>query len=438
MKIQLLLAASLIFSSCAVAQTPNARVTFARDFAPSEGWTKAIEKPLRDDICLNGSWQFQPMDVPRDYKRNTGTPPELSLPTANGWDATRIKIPSAWNVNTWGAGRDVGEGSAHPYWPSSLYYPSYPARWDSVEMGWLRRTFRVPQEWKNRRLILHFEAVAGEAQIFVNGQKAGEHFGSHLPFEIDVTALVKSDADNELLVGVRGVHLFDEQSAKYPKMRSPYPPGSNTDNLRGIWQDVFLLGLPAVRVDDVFVKPLVDRDTLEAEITLRNDTTQDKDLTIGGAVQAWQNLAGESVLDAPEPKWNLGAAAMNLAPQKVTVQAGQSVKITLSEKVNGRFKFWSPDTPNLYGLVLSLNEGNNAVDRHYTRFGWRQIKIVGKDVLLNGQKIQMFGDLLHPFGPFINSRRYVWAWYRMIKDMHGNAVRPHAQPHPRAYLRFGR
>ena len=430
MKPLILLAASLFFAS----QTKAASVTFARDFAPSESWTKPVEKPLRDDICLNGSWQFQPAEVPRDYKRNTGTPPPLNAPILNGWDATKIKIPSPWNVNTWGAGRESGEGSAHPYWPSSLYYPSYPARWDGVEMAWLRRSFRVPNNWTNRHLILHFEAVAGQAQIFINGQKAGKHFGSHLPFEIDVTNFVNLNADNQILVGVRGAHLFDEVSVKYPKMRSSYPPGSNTDNLRGIWQDVFLLGVPPVRIDDVFVKPQVDQDTLEVEIAVHNDSAQTQNFSIKGDVQAWQNLAGENVLDAPEPQWSLGASAMNFAPQNITVPAGQSVKFTLTQKVNGRLKFWSPDTPNLYGLVLSLNDGNNAVDQRFTRFGWRQVKIVGKDVLLNGQKIQMYGDLLHPFGPFINSRRYVWAWYRIIKDMHGNAVRPHAQPHPRAYL----
>ena len=95
---------------------------------------------------------------------------------------------------------------------------------------------------------------------------------------------------------------------------------------------------------------------------------------------------------------------------------------------------WSPESPSLYGLVLKLPLMDSPLDRCFTRFGWRQLKIVGPDLLLNGKKIQMFGDLLHPFGPFVNSRRYVWAWYRMIKDMHGNAVRPHAQPHPRHFL----
>ncbi|MCX5684640.1 MAG: hypothetical protein NT049_13265, partial [Planctomycetota bacterium] len=141
-----------------------------------------------------------------------------------------------------------------------------------------------------------------------------------------------------------------------------------------------------------------------------------------------------SVLDAPEPKWRLDEPAMALPPQRIALKPGEMKTVTLSEKVAGRLKLWSPDAPNLYGLILAVDTGGRTLDRSYTRFGWRECKIAGKNFVLNGQPLKMTGDLLHPFGPFINSRRYVWAWYRMIKDMGGNAVRPHAQPHPRHYL----
>lgn len=108
--------------------------------------------------------------------------------------------------------------------------------------------------------------------------------------------------------------------------------------------------------------------------------------------------------------------------------------LTLAQAVRDELRPWSPDAPNLHALVLSVGAGGEVVDRHVTRFGWRQFALRGRDVLLNGRRLQMFGDLSHPFGPFMMSRRFVWAWYRMIKDFGGNAVRPHAQPYPRAYL----
>ena len=222
-------AVTLAISWCAYASA-FARVEFTRDFAPEEGWVKPPEQPYREDLCLNGRWQFQPVPLPKDWKRGIGIAPELRLPAADQWETTPIKIPSPWNVNTWGAGRHVGEGTAHPYWPSSVYYPSYPPRWDGVEMGWLRRTFRIPETWGDHRIGLHFEAVGGQTQVLVNGRKAGEHFGRYLPFEFDITDLVKREGDNELLVGVCSLRLFDQRSTKYKHMRTPYPPGSNTDN----------------------------------------------------------------------------------------------------------------------------------------------------------------------------------------------------------------
>lgn len=407
---------------------------FTRDFAPAENCVAPQEQPWRASVCLNGAWQFQPVAVPADFKRDGGVPPELPPPGAGGWDATPIKIPSPWNVNTWGCGRDVGAGTAHPFWPDSVYFPSYPAAWDHAEMGWLRRSFRVPAGWDGRRLVLHFEAVAGDCRVLVNGKLAGTHFDKYLPFDLDITDLARRDGENELLVGVRAHRLFNQQSARYPKMRLPYPCGSETEPLAGIWQDVFLLGLPPVRVSDVFVKPFVDRDELELEVTLRNDGASAQAVTVGGDVRPWVNLAGTNVLDAPEPKWELGAVALALPPGNLTVGANSTTQLVLRVKTGGALRLWAPGAPQLYMAALAVQSGGKQVDARLTRFGWRQFAISGKELMLNGKPLKLTGDFLHPFGPFTLSRRYVWAWYKMIQDFGGNSVRPHAQPHPRHYL----
>jgi beta-galactosidase len=405
-------------------------VDFTGDFAPAEGFVKPQEKPLRAEVCLNGAWQFQPVAVPTGFPRGAGVPPELAKPTTNGWDATPIKIPSPWNVNVWGCGRNVGAGTEHPLWPDSVYFPSYPAAWDQVEMGWLRRSFTVPADWGARRVVLHFEAVAGECQVFVNGQPAGTHFDKYLPFDLDITKLVRREGANELLVGVRAHRLFDKQSARYPKMRAPYPCGSETEKLAGIWQDVFLLGLPPVRVADVFVKPLVSQDALEFEVTVRNDGDREQTVTVGGDIFPWVDQSE----DTPEPRWKLGPAVFALKTGSVTINAGQSAKLVLREALGGRLKPWAPGIPQLYAAVLAVRQGGQVLDNHYARFGWRQFAISGKQLLLNGQPLQLTGDFLHPFGPFVLSRSYAWAWFWLVKDFGGNAVRPHAQPHPRHYL----
>ena len=285
-----------------------------------------------------------------------------------------------------------------------------------------------------QRIVLHFEAVAGECQVLVNGRLAGGHFDKFLPFDIDVTDLVRRDAQNELLVGIRNHWLFDKVGRVYPKMNAPYPCGSNTDGLVGIWQDVYLLSLPAVRIRNVFVKPLLDRDTLELEVTLQNDTAAEQSLQLAGNIHPWINLAGGDVLDAPEPKWRLDPPVLSAAAREITLPPGGQTTVTLRETVRNRLQTWTPETPKLYAAMLHLSRGATMIDSHYTRFGWRQLAIRGKELLLNGRELKLVGDLVHPFGPLSMSRRNVWAWYKMVKDFGGNAVRPHAQIHPRCYL----
>jgi len=274
-------------------------VQFMRDISPAEGMVKPQEKPFRQEICLNGSWDFQPVAVPNDWKPGNGVPPELTAPLEGKWEQTKIKIPSPWNVNGWGGGSKVGKGTDSPYSPSSVYYPSYPQSWENVKMGWLRRNFEVPGVWRGERIILHFEAVMGDFVVLINGHQVAENFGDYMPFDVDVTDFVKIKMPNELMVGVRHRRLFNKTSEKYKYFRSTYPPGSNTDNLAGIWQDVFLWIVPPVRITNIFVQPWVDKDELEFEVEVINQTQKSQTVIISGIINEWLNRAGKDVLSAP-------------------------------------------------------------------------------------------------------------------------------------------
>lgn len=409
----------------------RAAVFSAVEFASLEGMLKPSEKPFRQELCLNGLWQFQPVALPKGYTRHQGVPPELPPPSAAAWSETPIKIPSHWNVNTWGGGRPGHRPDNQMYWPDSVYYPSYPAEWDQAEMGWLRRSFRVPAAWAGRRIVLRFEAVSGECRVLLNGKDVGGNFDAFLPFEMDVTGHVRRDGDNELMVGIRGQNLFNRKSGRYSKFLCPYPPGSMTDSLVGIWQDVFLLALPDVRVADTYVKPLVSQGMLEAEVVLANDSGQDDVVEISGEVRPW--IRPEQAA-AAEAKPDHVKAVLSLPGRRVTVKAGRKTTVILRQPVEDQLRFWSPDSPVLHHLDLVIRARGETVDCQSTRFGWRELKIEGSDLLINGEKIQLIGDFVHPFGAYVMSPRYVREWYRMIKDVGGNAVRPHAQIHPRMYL----
>lgn len=347
------------------------------------------------------------------------------MPSPEGWDNTLIRIPSPWNANSF-ANHNL-EG------PDHRDFPSYPQSWDKVRMAWMRKIVTVPQGWAGQRLMLHFEAVAGFAEVYVNGSKVAENFDNFLPFEADITDVAEPGKEAEILVGVRSLSLFDDNSTIG---RRVIPAGSMWGtHISGIWQDVCLTSLPQVRVTDVFVKPLISKKTLEVEVTLRNDTGKDVKVSVGGDVKEWVNMAAKDVLGAPVPAWRLGQQALSVRAVQTTVSAGGVSVVTLTAPVeDGMLDFWSPEHPSLYALLLSVKSGKKEIDLKYERFGWREWTLVGDKQCLNGEPYPLRGDSWHFMGVPQMTRRYAWAWYAAIKDMNANAVRLHAQVYPRFYM----
>lgn len=402
----------------------NAKTVYPFPFAPSQGLLHEVEKEQRDELCLNGYWQFQPVATPKDYKQGKGIAPELPMPTADGWSATRIKIPSPWNINDF-ANRNL-EG------PDHRNYPSYPKEWDKVLMGWLKKTVTVPADWTGEEIRLYFEAVAGQTVVYVNGHKVGENFDLFLPFSFDISKYVNPGQEAEILVGVRSQKLFEDNSTVGRRI---VPAGSMWGYyINGIWQDVYMLAVPKVRVDDIFVQPLVDKGVLQIDVQLTNNTDKKTSYTLVGDIRKWINKAGTDINIAPVPASELGATVLNIPATKVEIPAGETVSKIITIPVNNVLEYWTPEQPNLYGLVLDLKDKKQTVDVKYERFGWRQWTFNGTELCLNGKPYTLHGDAWHFQGIPQLTRRYAWAWYKAIKDMNGNAVRPHAQVYPRFYL----
>ncbi|GHT18358.1 beta-galactosidase [Bacteroidia bacterium] len=409
---------SVLSASSLCAQSD--RLEYKETFAPSEGYISKVEKPLRKEICLNGRWDFQAVQLPTDYRQGKGIAPELPLPQADKWDKVKIKIPSPWNINAF-ANRDL-EG------PDHRNFPSYPKEWENVKMAWMKKTVTVPADWNNDKIVLHFEAVAGQTQVYVNGKKAAENFDLFLPFDAEITNLVKAGETAEILVGVRSQSLFEDNSTKGRRI---VPAGSMWGyHVNGIWQDVYLLAIPKINISNVYIKPLVSKNTLELDIAIENTTNKEATLSLGGDIRAWISKAGTDINSAPVPNWDLAASvSLNIPQQKLKLPAGITHKtITIAVK-EGDLELWTPEHPNLYGLTLQL-----GTDRKYERFGWREWTFSGSKQLLNGKEYQLRGDSWHFMGVPQLTRRYAYAWFTALKDANANAVRPHAQIYPRFYF----
>jgi beta-galactosidase len=123
-----------------------------------------------------------------------------------------------------------------------------PASWEDVWM--YRREFALPDEFLGRRTFLHFDGVMVVATPTINGHTLPQHLGGYLPFEYELTNLVKS-LGNILNLDV------DSRWSNVPPEGSPAGP-SRIDYLEagGLHRSVWLQAVPQVFIRDVFAKPV--------------------------------------------------------------------------------------------------------------------------------------------------------------------------------------
>jgi hypothetical protein len=235
------------------------------------------------------------------------------------------------------------------------------------ERMWYRRTFTVPSGWSGRRVQLNFGAVDWEATVYVNGQSVGSHKGGFDAFSFDITDRLKSGT-NELIVGVYDPTEVGGQPVG--KQRNN-PSGIFYTAASGIWQTVWLEPTPAARITRLDMTPDVAGSVLK--------------LTVRGA-----GLSGQTVeAIAFDGTTQVGSA---------TGSVDGELRIPVPSP-----KLWSPESPFLYDLRVSLKSGTTTVDQVASYFGMRSVglKLVGGALrpVLNGQFVFQIGTLDQGYWP---------------------------------------
>ncbi len=206
---------------------------------------------------------------------------------------------------------------------------------------WYARRFDAPRQ-DGRRLFLHFGAVSYRCRIYLNGEKIGSHEGGFMPFQIEVTGKLKP-ADNFLAVEVNNTRTPDA----IPAMAFDWW------NYGGITRDVSLVSVPEAFVEDYFIR--LDKDSADRISA---------DVRLSGAP------AGTSVLvEIPELK------------VRETASADERGAAALSFRVKN-LKRWSPEDPKLYRVIVSAGR-----DRVEEMIGFRNVRVEGEDIYLNGAPV---------------------------------------------------
>jgi hypothetical protein len=266
------------------------------------------------------------------------------------------------------AGRDLEEQILVPFpVESALSGAMRPA-----EQVWYRRTFQVPDAWKERRVLLHFQAVDWEATVFVNGKELGTHRGGYDPFSLDVTGALVPGGDQELIVRV-----FDPTSkGDQPRGKQVnQPKGIFYTSTTGIWQTAWLEPVPDARINGLKITPDVDAGCVR--------------LTVEGAgTGPGHEIQAVVRSDGAETARGVG-------------RPGEEIEIPIPRET---LRPWSPDDPFLYDLEVTLSADGKPADTVRSYFGMRKID-VAKDpqgfmrLRLNGQFLFQVGPLDQGFWP---------------------------------------
>jgi beta-galactosidase/beta-glucuronidase len=242
----------------------------------------------------------------------------------------------------------------------------------SMDRAWYRRVFKVNPAWGKQRVLLHFGAVNWEAKVFCNGKKLGSHRGGYDGFSYDLTDALRPEGEQELIVGVwNPADMGTQPRGKQVKK----PGGIFYTPSTGIWQTVWLEPVPKVSIAGLKIVP--DADMGEVKITVRIRGASD-DLTV-----------------AIEARDDKGFVA------RAKGKPGESIELTVPRDA---LKLWSPESPFLYDLHVSLLWDNKPIDFVQSYFALRKVEI-GKDakgvtrILLNRQPTFQMGLLDQGFWP---------------------------------------
>jgi beta-glucuronidase len=257
---------------------------------------------------------------------------------------------------------------------------------------WYERDFDA-QPRQHTRTFLHVGAANYRSHVWVNQKRVCDHEGGYTPFDCEVTAVLHPGS-NFVVIAVDATRLVDG----IPSV------GIDWFNYGGLTRDVSLVTVPQTFIDDY-------------DVHLAHAARFDPQGTqITGYVHVLNALAGTPVtIEIPE------AAAKT----EVITDAAGNAPFTVKA---GHLTLWSPDSPKLYNVKLSSGE-----DRLTDDIGFRDIRVDGTRILLNGKPIFLQGANMHAEAPIRGGRAYsqqdadtIFGW---LKEMHANFVRLAHYPH---------
>ena len=321
-------------------------------------------------LTLNGIWAFhwyETIDARSlDFYKTTFDD--------TSWD--KIPVPGMWELNGYGDPVYLNIGYA---WRG--HYQNNPPipPLEHNYAGQYRRTFTLDESWKGQDIFLHIGSATSNVRVWVNGKEVGYSEDSKLEARFDITKFVRTGENLialEIFRWCDGTYLEDQDFWRFS----------------GIGRDVYVFARNKKRIEDINV------------IAGAN----------GQAEVYAQVTKGVTSLDLclVDPNGKQVAAVNVPASSKPVVRNGKScLKATLNVPSP---KLWSAETPWLYTLKVASNDKSGVTERAELQIGFRDVRIEGAQLLVNGAPVLIKGADRHELNPY---KGYVVSEADMIQDI---------------------
>lgn len=332
----------------------------------------------QERINLNGNWKFTLAQTEQEAEQLS----QFYTEKFNSTNFKQIPVPSNWAI-------------------LGFEEPAYRGfKNDIASEGFYLYDFKVPENWKEKCIKIHFGGIWSSAEIWINGKFIGTHHGGFTSFSFIVDDSIKFGNTNRLAIRVKQVNR-DYQFDVYDDW-----------TLGGIYRDVTLEALPKKRwIDAVVVKTDFDKLYQNADLKIK--------IMVGDRNK--ETLPGN--YPSPGEPYNLKISLFTkegkeIGNQEITIAAHTATNRETSILMHVLNPLhWTAETPNLYKLKVELIEQNKITQTTTEQIGFREISTEGGIFRINGQAVKLRGINRHDEHPDVGRATTKKHWLEDIKLM---------------------
>lgn len=294
------------------------------------------EKPERESYLINENWF---------YLEDAIVEQSDLYQSAKEW--RKVNLPHTWNKS------DALDQT-----------PGY-----RRNIGWYQKELFIPSTNKSKVYKLHFEGVNNKSEVYVNGIKTGSHIGGFVSFDVDITNEIKIGEKN--LIQVKADNSFDPFVV--PSQKSDFVVYG------GITRNVWLLVLPQIHFEKLLVQT--------PEVSAKGAKTQIQ-FTLN-SFDEYKNAKVEAVI-----KDKSGKVVSSKSIKAELKKGGTKTDLELPQVKKP--SLWSPSSPYLYSIELSISIDGKQVDKISDKIGYRWFEFKEHGAFyLNGERLLLRGTHRH-------------------------------------------